>query len=405
MMKIRMQVGQCWVIALGMLVACMSVSVVAQETTQETTQNAIVDGQELYKNYCSVCHGDLGDGMTRARRGLNPPPRDFTTKLAKVELSDERMLDSVSHGRPGTAMMSFSSRLSAQEIKAVVGYIKDSFMLQGEVKLDENMVALARGKILYVSNCAVCHGDDSAGSMWTKTSLNPPPRDFTTLKSMEELSRARMIASVTHGRPGTAMMSFSHNLTPSDVETVVDYVRKEFIGRVAQVQTEGAAVPSGHPRAASPHGQAQAAVPAPPVRLPDADMNQGFAGGLVGQAEWGETFFMSNCRTCHGEKGDGDGPRAKFIRPKPRNFLSEESRRLMNRPALYRAIALGKQGTVMPSWDKVLTAQEIANVAEFVFTRFIEVRVPEPEDVSLSEGDGKREGEREGDSEKKKASS
>ncbi len=367
MMKTRTWAYLCRGVALGLLMVGMTGFVMAQAPTP-TAEDAPIDGKELYKNYCAVCHGDSGDGMTRARRGLNPPPRDFTTKLAKAELSEARMLDAVRHGRPGTAMMSFSSRLSEKEITAVVDYIREHFMLQNEVQISDDMVALARGKILYVSNCAVCHGDDGAGSMWTKTSLNPPPRDFTTLKSMEELSRDRMITSVTHGRPGTAMMSFAHNLTPEDIETVVDYVRKEFIGRVAQVQSGGAAVPSGHPRAASPHGRA---VPEAPVRLPDADMTLGFAGGLVGEANWGETFFMSNCSVCHGEKGNGDGPRAKFIRPKPRNFLSDESRRLMNRPALYRAIALGKQGTVMPAWDKVLTAQEIANVAEFVFASFI----------------------------------
>jgi mono/diheme cytochrome c family protein len=32
----------------------------------------------LYHNYCSVCHGDRGDGNSRARNSLVPPPRDFT---------------------------------------------------------------------------------------------------------------------------------------------------------------------------------------------------------------------------------------------------------------------------------------------------------------------------------------
>src|SRR5262245_23812623 len=46
----------------------------------------------LYHNYCSVCHGDQGDGQSRARGSLNPPPRDFTTAYALSELSRERMV-------------------------------------------------------------------------------------------------------------------------------------------------------------------------------------------------------------------------------------------------------------------------------------------------------------------------
>ena len=63
--------------------------------------------------------------------------------------------------------------------------------------------------------------------------------------------------------------------------------------------------------------------------------------------------------------------RAIFINPKPRNFLHEASRHELNRPALFQAIAQGKLGTEMPAWNKVLNEQEIANVAEFVFQRFI----------------------------------
>ena len=343
-------------------------------------QTAVVNGEEIYRNYCSVCHGDQGDGMTRVRRGLNPPPRDFTTKVAKVELSEQRMINSVTHGRPDTAMMPFDTRLNAEEVQAVVAYIRTNFMHQGEVQVDARMLTLDQGKNIYVSNCAVCHGDDGNGAMWTKTSLNPPPRDFTTMQAMDELSRERMITSVTHGRPGTAMMSFAKSLSAAEIEAVVEYVRSEFVGRTAQARAGN--VPSGHPHAsssASPHGSR---TPAPPVRQPDADMALGFPGELSGRVELGKVFFMNNCGTCHGKQGDGNGPRSKFIRPKPRNFLSAESRRLLNRPALYRAIALGKAGTVMPSWDKVLTAQQIADVAEFVFAQFI---LPAEVDATASE--------------------
>jgi mono/diheme cytochrome c family protein len=81
---------------------------------------------------------------------------------------------------------------------------------------------------------------------------------------------------------------------------------------------------------------------------------------------------MENCATCHGAKGDGKGPRAYFINPKPRNFLEPASRDMFNRPALYAAVSYGKVGTEMPAWKYVLSEQEMANVAEFVFRSFIQ---------------------------------
>jgi mono/diheme cytochrome c family protein len=93
-------------------------------------------------------------------------------------------------------------------------------------------------------------------------------------------------------------------------------------------------------------------------------------GALHGDAAAGRSFYNANCATCHGVKGDGRGPRAYFINPKPRNFVSQESRAYLNRPAIYAGVSAGKLGTEMPAWDKVLTRQEIANVSEYVYRAF-----------------------------------
>jgi mono/diheme cytochrome c family protein len=94
--------------------------------------------------------------------------------------------------------------------------------------------------------------------------------------------------------------------------------------------------------------------------------------GLKGDVAKGGTFFMGNCATCHGITGDGRGPRAYFIHPKPRNFLHSASRQQFNRVRLFEVISDGTRGSEMPAWKQVLSAQEIANVAEFVFQQFIQ---------------------------------
>jgi mono/diheme cytochrome c family protein len=102
-----------------------------------------------------------------------------------------------------------------------------------------------------------------------------------------------------------------------------------------------------------------------------ADMTLPMPLGLKGDPDKGRIFFMGNCYTCHGVKGDGNGPRAYFITPPPRDFLLETSRQRLNRPVIFEAVTNGRIGTNMPAWGKVLNNQEIADVAEFVFENFI----------------------------------
>ena len=323
--------------------------------------------QALYLRHCAVCHGERGDGQSRAQFGLDPPPRDFTSAESWYELSRERMIVSVKYGRPGTAMVGWGTRLSDEEIEAVVDYIRDRFMRRPED------TELQLGRRLYKQHCSACHGDRGNGASWAKNSLNPPPRDFTSPASREELSRERMIVSVTHGRPGTAMMPFSSRLSEREIEAVVHYIRTAFMG--ADTPAPAAGMDAGMNGRATDGGAKEEAPIAETASLsrspPQADMSAPFPHGLQGDAERGRRFFESNCYVCHGKRGDGRGPRADFIRPPPRNFLGERARRELNRPALFRAISRGRPGTVMPAWSTVLNDQQIADVAEYVFQAFI----------------------------------
>ena len=310
----------------------------------------------IYHNYCSVCHGDKGDGQSRARGSLNPPPRDFTTAQALSELTRDRMIAAVKAGVPGTAMVGYQTQLQTKQIEAVVDYVRDTFM-----RASTNADA-SRGRQVYAKSCSVCHGDRGTGSVWSSANLNPPPRDFSTPQARAELTRERMLASVAAGRPGTAMAGFATQLKRDDMEAVVDYIRSAFMRIDADVGISGT---QAHGGPAVPAGRTPA--PAPLVK---ANMSLPMPSGLTGNVAAGRRFYDANCATCHGVKGDGKGPRAYFINPKPRVLISPESRAIFNRPAIFAAVSAGKLGTEMPAWSKVLEAQEIANVTEYVFQAF-----------------------------------
>ena len=85
-------------------------------------------GRDIFYKHCKACHGDKGDGKTFASNVLNPPPKNFTAKKSKKELTEERMIQSVTKGRKGTAMMPWESNLTQEEIRAVVIYIRQKLM-------------------------------------------------------------------------------------------------------------------------------------------------------------------------------------------------------------------------------------------------------------------------------------
>ena len=79
----------------------------------------------------------------------------------------------------------------------------------------------AGGAVLYQRHCSVCHGDKGTTAIWAKSGLRPQPRDFTTAEARKELTQQRMIASVTNGRPGTAMQPHKDLLSKKQIQ---DYV-------------------------------------------------------------------------------------------------------------------------------------------------------------------------------------
>ncbi len=76
----------------------------------------------VYNFYCYQCHAYAGDARTLASTFLDPKPRNFTATDPQ-QLRRGQMVDAITHGRAGTAMVSFSDVLDGQEIEAVVDFI------------------------------------------------------------------------------------------------------------------------------------------------------------------------------------------------------------------------------------------------------------------------------------------
>ena len=303
-----------------------------------------------YGDFCSVCHGDRGQGGMHAQQGMIPPPRNFTDPAYASTMTRDQMIQVIRSGKPGTAMIAWESTLSDEEIGEIADYIIVNFMRHG---MNEGPAGQAAADVtlIYREACSVCHGDDGKGAVWGQESLAMPPRDFTTEAAQRDLTRDRMIASVTYGRPGTPMPGFGSQLSPDRVEAIVDYVRDRFMSGSGQHDAGNA--PAGNPVASGEYHL------------------QPYPNGLSGQFERGRAIYMGNCVTCHGLDGAGDGPRAYFIFPRPRNFLDPATQQVLNRPALFRGIKDGVNGREMPAWGKVMDDETIADISEYVYREFI----------------------------------
>ncbi len=223
-----------------------------------------------------------------------------------------------------------------------------------------------KADLIYHNYCSVCHGDRGDGRSRARGSLVPPPKDFTTPAAREQLPRDFMVRVVRDGKPGTAMVGWKTQLDEREIEAVVDYIRRTFMSPRAGAQPVVPGV-SG----TSAHGGRERDTATPSAPPPRADMTLPIPNGLKGDRARGKRFYDANCATCHGVKGDAQGPRAYFINPKPRNFLDPAARAQLNRPALYAAIYAGRRGTEMPAWRTVIDDQTMADVAEYVFAAFI----------------------------------
>jgi len=92
------------------------------------------------------------------------------------------------------------------------------------------------------------------------------------------------------------------------------------------------------------------------------------------QVAHGREVYERRCVGCHGVKGDGNGPAATFLNPRPRNFTlgafkfrSTPSGSLPTDGDLYRTLTRGVRWTAMPTWHELPEKDRIA-VITFIKT-------------------------------------
>jgi mono/diheme cytochrome c family protein len=115
----------------------------------------------------------------------------------------------------------------------------------------------------------------------------------------------------------------------------------------------GASTPQGTPLPTLPAVPADYSGKQAPVDLSSSD--------LISQ---GKTVYTTNCATCHGEDGKGDGPAASGLTPPPVDFSSPYVKSMPPDFRFWR-VSEGVPGTGMPAWKDILSADQIWQVIAY----------------------------------------
>ena len=80
---------------------------------------------ENWENHCAKCHGADGKGQTKAGKKLQV--KDYTNAKVQADMKDADMIKATAEGvfdKGKEKMKAYKDELSADEIKALVAYIR-----------------------------------------------------------------------------------------------------------------------------------------------------------------------------------------------------------------------------------------------------------------------------------------
>jgi mono/diheme cytochrome c family protein len=80
----------------------------------------------------------------------------------------------------------------------------------------------------------------------------------------------------------------------------------------------------------------------------------------------GKKIYRMMCLKCHGKQGKGDGPKAKTLSKKPRDYTNKEEMSKLTDDDLKKAVIEGKKP--MPAFQARLKDKDVENVIAYIKT-------------------------------------
>ena len=241
------------------------------------------------------------------------------------------MVEAVTHGRSGSAMMGFAGILTPREINAVVDFIRIEFMQH----------ARANTRYHTSENGWPAHEKYSAAYPFA---LGQLPIDISSkqLTPQQQLGREVFLSSCVscHDRGKVSKEGAIWEARP------LSFPRNGYSNRTPKVDAESGASPY------AVHEQA------PNV------------ANLTPFEQQGRQLFQHNCAFCHAADGTGRNWIGSFLDAHPRNLTGQRVA-AMSTEQLVEAISHGIKDTTMPAWKTVLTTSQIRAVVAYIQRVFV----------------------------------
>lgn len=112
------------------------------KTVSKSTPELITEGEKIYKTNCVSCHGENGAGGGPGSMGLNPAPRNFTSKdnwKNGTKLSN--IYTTLQEGLLPSAMIAYDFLLPRERF-AVAHYIRTNFITTADTDSEADLLAL-----------------------------------------------------------------------------------------------------------------------------------------------------------------------------------------------------------------------------------------------------------------------
>jgi mono/diheme cytochrome c family protein len=193
--------------------------------------------EEIYKGLCARCHGEKGDGRGITYLYLDPAPRDLTKAAFMNSKPEDRFVQSIKEGVPGTSMPPWGHVLKEEQVRGVLAYVFQNFVREprGELKAHKvpelNPVAMTsesigRGEHIFLQRCTGCHGRKADGKGPNSLDISPRPRNLRNSAFIQSVPDRRLFDSILYGVQGTAMPSWiDYGLSQSDVGDLINFIR------------------------------------------------------------------------------------------------------------------------------------------------------------------------------------
>ncbi len=203
-------------------------------------------GRALFAANCTTCHGVNAEGGTAPHPDPNvdaawPAPRlnNIAARYSESNVVNDVegfIYQTLDQGRPGTPMPAWGSRyagpMNDQELEVITTYLLA--IQTGELDAPDAQAFVGKsGEELYQNNCARCHGVDANGRVGPN--LRVVFDQFGANNGQDAAARAENQRQAREGvryilnnglyvPTGAIMPSFTNDLTPEAIDTLLDYL-------------------------------------------------------------------------------------------------------------------------------------------------------------------------------------